>query len=127
MSETEEVKQRAIEVTLSDGKTKIFVHEPQVSDLPFYLSAVPAMPVLFRALRSAGNKDGANIIGLMSELSDATMASVYPLLSSMTGTTIDGFKKLSVWDGIAILNAFVELLPKNPIRPVETLESTPKA
>jgi hypothetical protein len=104
-------KLKAIEVVLSDGQT-VTVHEPRVQDVGKYFRAMPALIELSNAMSST--KDAIKgVKGLPVDISDETLELIWPLFAVMSDITVDDYKLLPLWDGMAILMAFGEFVPKN--------------
>ena len=114
------VKPKAIELTLSDGVTKVLVHEPRSGELAAFLRAVPALVAIGKLLQGTSKED--MLAGPPVE--DEELENIYPLLAFMTqydagdgpqSLTVAEFKDLPVWDGIVMLKTFAAFVPKNQI------------
>lgn len=104
-------KRRAIEVILSNGE-KLLVHDPSVNDLPAFMNALPGLQALSKAAQV--NEAASNgVLGLPGPSLAGTIEQIAPLFAIMTEITVEDFKQLPVFDGLAIIRALDALMPKN--------------
>jgi len=104
-------KRRAIEVILSN-KERLLVHDPSVSDLAVFMQALPGLQSLSKAAE-VNEKAAEGIMGLPQPMLDKVVDQIAPLFSIMTEITVDEFKQLPMFDGLAIIQALNSLIPKN--------------
>lgn len=98
---------KAIEVTLSDGKT-IMVHEPKTKELGLFLHSLPSLMKIGSALNQA--KVAA---GEYEEIPEGLVESIFPLMAALAGMTQAEYEELPMWDGISVLQALTELIPSD--------------
>lgn len=115
-------KLRAVEVTCSDGSI-ITVHEPRIQDLAVWLRALPSLTMIGRAFQDAGR--ALSIIGVPLDIPDSAVEGIYPLFAIMCSITVEEFKALSVYDGIAVIGAFGEFAPNEQPAAQTDSASTP--
>jgi hypothetical protein len=105
------IKRRAVEVTLSDGQ-KVLVFEPKTSDMGTFLRALPALTSISQAFRAAAEaQDG--VMGLTVDIPDSVYEGLFPLIAVMTDMSVDDFKELPLFDGMALMNGLAVFAP-NP-------------
>lgn len=105
-----EVNLRKVEVELSNG-LKVAVHDPPAEELGTFLKALPALSAIAKIME-ASQQASEGVLGL-PDIPNASIEGIYPLLAIMSDITAEEFKRLPVWDGMAILMAFSALVPKN--------------
>jgi hypothetical protein len=114
------IKRKAIELTLSDGKTQVVVAEPSTRDLATFLRAMPSLAAMGKLL--SGVSKETLLLQAEAPVKDADLEDIYPLLSVMAQYrdesglhpfTVDEFKDLPVWDSIVVLQTFAAFVPKN--------------
>lgn len=121
------IKRKAFEVTLSNGET-VLVHEPRIADMGVFVRAIPALQAMTALFRSAAPAEQIEpgmivasdapppgIIGLPNSTpTDDQFEAIYPLFAIMTNITVDEFKDLPFWDGMAIINTLEKFVPNVP-------------
>jgi|WetSurMetagenome_2_1015567.scaffolds.fasta_scaffold369096_2 hypothetical protein len=111
------VKRRAVEVTLSDGQ-KVMVFEPKTGDMGTFLRALPALTSISKAfIATAEAQDGVQ--GMIIDIPDSTYEGLFPLIAVMTDMTVEDFKDLPLFDGMALMNGLSVFAPKNPLAAVK--------
>jgi hypothetical protein len=114
-------KLKTFEVVLSSGQVK-HVHESHMGDLATFMQAMPALSAMKRAMQAIKDSD-SGIAGLVQAMpSPAEYEGIFPLLAIMSDLTVEEFKQLPLWDGMAILGALGEFIPNE-----KAAESTPQA
>lgn len=115
------IKPKAIEVTFSNGE-KYFVHEPTMQHLGVFLASLPGLTALGKAMEAIQAAD-QGVMGVPVLPPDSVLQSIFPLFGVMIDLTPEEFRELPMWDGLAVLQAFGEFVPKN--MPGTTATSTP--
>lgn len=105
------IKLRAVEVTLSNGETHI-VHEPKMADFGMFLQALPSLTAVGK-LMEAAQQAGNGVLGVAVVAPPEMVDGIAPLFSKMSDITVEEFNGLGVFDGMAILAALNEFVPKN--------------
>lgn len=110
---------RAVKVQLTNGG-ELIVHDPPTQYLTVFLKSLPALQAIGKIIEKS-RQEADGILGL-PEVPDQSAEGLYPLLAIMTDVqegdthrslTVDEFKALPVWDGIAVFKAFNALVPTN--------------
>lgn len=107
-------RRRAIRVICAD-KSEIIVHEPTVENFGTYLRAMPALREIQRGFKAAVEETNMAAAPVRDEL----LEPIYPLFAIMCSITVDQFKALPLFDGLAVLNALSEFLPKADAVPIQ--------
>jgi hypothetical protein len=106
------IKRRAVEVILSDGQ-KVLVFEPKTSDMGTFLRALPALTSISKAfLASTEAQDG--VVGMVPDIPDSVYEGLFPLIAVMTDISVEDFKELPLFDGMALMNGLSVFAPKAP-------------
>ncbi len=113
------VKRRAVEVILSDGQ-KVMVFEPKTSDMGIFLRALPALTSISQAFRTTSEaQDGVQ--GLIIDIPDSVYEGLFPLIAVMTDMSVEDFKELPLFDGMALMNGLSVFAP-NPQAAAKKME-----
>ncbi len=105
------VKLRAVKVTFSNGEDHM-VHEPRIQDISIFFRSLPALTELGKASEALEAIENG-VRGIPVTISDDIIDGIAPLFAIMADISIEEFKELPLWDGMAILEAFGEFAPKN--------------
>ena len=105
------IKRRAIEVELSDGQL-VYVFEPKTADMGTFSRALPALQSVAKAFQ-VSNETADGVMGMSVNIPDSAYEGLFPLIAVMSNITVDEYKALPLFDGIALLRALTVFAPKN--------------
>lgn len=90
---------KAVQIVLSDNR-EITMRSPTNADMGAFMRAMPAF-----ASWSASGSGGA--------MPPEAFAGLWPLIGSLSGLSEDEIINMPLWDGLALIQGFAELMPES--------------
>jgi len=102
---------RAIQVDLSTGKT-LTMREPKRAEFSLFLRCTPSLEAIGKVVE-ASQQNARGVIEPVPELTPESQAPFDELLRNMADLSQEDFDALGLWDWLALVQGFGELVPAN--------------
>lgn len=102
-------------ITLTDG-SELTVNSLKNGDIPALMRALPALAQMSK-LKAAMEDMNAGVIGPAPEMPAEVWDVIYELEALVTGITVEQIKALEFEDGIKLIEALGQAIPKSLARP----------
>jgi hypothetical protein len=106
------IKRRAVEIPLSDGQIAL-VFEPKTEYMGTFLRALPALQSISVAFKTSAQAAGG-VVGMPVDIPDSVYEGLFPLIAIMSNMTVEDFKDLPLFDGMALMRGLTVFAPGNP-------------
>jgi hypothetical protein len=100
---------KAFQVTLSDN-TELTVRELAPQDLTLFLRCLPALKAIGK-ITEASDQIEQGMLMPPPDVPPAIMDAFHELLAHVAGLSREAYERLTLWDSLAIMNAFMRLMP----------------